>query len=126
MGYGANISEGAAIGIASQSGLVRQAALGMADQTGVPMRLPNLAALTGANMAGADGLAGASAMGGPAGAQPLQVTFAPVINVPGGEGVGNQVSQALNTSYAEFVKFMERFQHDQSRRSYGPPAGGRA
>lgn len=126
MGYGANISEGAAIGIASQSSLVRQAALGMADQTGVPMRLPNLAALTSANMAGADGLAGASAMGGATGAQPLQVTFAPVINVPGGEGVGNQVSQALNTSYAEFVKLMERFQHDQSRRSYGPPAGGRA
>ena len=65
-------------------------------------------------------------MGGATGAQPLQVTFAPVINVPGGEGVGNQVSQALNTSYAEFVKLMERFQHDQSRRSYGPPAGGRA
>jgi TP901 family phage tail tape measure protein len=125
MGYGANISEGAAIGIASQSGLVRQAALGMADQTGVPMRLPNLAALTSANMAGADGLSGANAMGGGAGAQPLQVTFSPVINVPGGEGVGNQVSQALNTSYAEFVRFMERFQHDQGRRSYGPPAGGR-
>lgn len=124
MGYGANISEGAAIGIASQSGLVRQAALGMADQTGVPMRLPNLAALTSANMAGADGLSGAGAMGGAA-PQPLQVTFAPVINVPGGEGVGNQVTQALNTSYAEFVRFMERFQHDQSRRSYGPPAGGR-
>lgn len=125
MGYGANISEGAAIGIDSQSGLVRQAALGMADQTGVPMRLPNLAALTSANMAGADGLSGANGMGGGAGAQPLQVTFSPVINVPGGEGVGNQVSQALNTSYAEFVRFMERFQHDQGRRSYGPPAGGR-
>ncbi|WP_341521547.1 phage tail tape measure protein [Pseudomonas sp. G.S.17] len=125
MGYGANISEGAAIGIASQSGLVRQAALGMADQTGVAMRLPNLNALTSANMAGADGSAGAGSMGGGAGAQPLQVTFSPVINVPGGEGVGNQVSQALNTSYAEFVRFMERFQHDQGRRSYGPPAGGR-
>ncbi|KAF2406704.1 phage tail tape measure protein, TP901 family, core region [Pseudomonas antarctica] len=125
MGYGANISEGAAIGIASQSGLVRQAALGMADQTGVAMRLPNLNALTSANMAGADGYAGAGSMGGGAGAQPLQVTFSPVINVPGGEGVGNQVSQALNTSYAEFVRFMERFQHDQGRRSYGPPAGGR-
>lgn len=125
MGYGANISEGAAIGIASQSGLVRQAALGMADQTGVPMRLPNLNALTSANMAGADGYAGAGSMGGGAGAQPLQLTFSPVINVPGGEGVGNQVSQALNTSYAEFVRFMERFQHDQGRRSYGPPAGGR-
>lgn len=125
MGYGANISEGAAIGIASQSGLVRQAALGMADQTGVSMRMPDMGALTRANMAGGDGLAGAAGLGGAGAAQPLQVTYAPVITIAGGEGSGNQLNQALSNSYAEFVKFMERFQHDQSRRSYGPPAGGR-
>lgn len=125
MGYGANISEGAAIGIASQSGLVRQAALGMADQTGVSMRMPDMGALTRANMAGGDGLAGAAGLGGAGAAQPLQVTYAPVITIAGGEGSGNQLNQALSNSYAEFVKFMERFQHDQSRRSYGSPAGGR-
>jgi TP901 family phage tail tape measure protein len=45
MGYGANISEGAAIGISAQAGLVRTAALGMAAQSGVDLAPPNPANL---------------------------------------------------------------------------------
>ncbi|MDH4869808.1 phage tail tape measure protein [Pseudomonas sp. BN515] len=43
MGYGANISEGAALGITAQAGLVRQAALGMAAATAVSLAPPILA-----------------------------------------------------------------------------------
>ncbi|HGJ8963877.1 TPA: phage tail tape measure protein [Pseudomonas aeruginosa] len=43
-GYGANISEGAAIGIAAKSDLVRNAALGMAGATAVEMATPKVMA----------------------------------------------------------------------------------
>lgn len=45
MGYGANISEGAAIGISAQAGQVRTAALGMAAQSGVDLAPANPANL---------------------------------------------------------------------------------
>ncbi len=127
MGYGANISEGAAIGISSQAGMVRQAALGMASESMVEMGLPNLAGATRASMT-----AGGSSMAGPDGMSSSSqgsglpsITYAPVISVPGGEGVGAQVGSALQAGYADFVKFMERYMHDQARRSYGPAAGAR-
>lgn len=127
MGYGANISEGAAIGIASQSGMVRQAALGMASESMVDMGLPNLAGATRASMAaGGSAMAAPDGMGGSGQGSGLPpITYAPVINVPGGEGVGAQVGSALQAGYADFVKFMERYMHDQARRSYGPAAGAR-
>lgn len=113
MGYGANLSEGAAIGITAQSGLVRKAALGMAEESAVGLAPPNLAAAS---------LSGAA--GGPAGGS-MQITYAPNITLQGGGDVPAQLNQALQGSYAEFVRMMERYQHDQRRRSYGPPAGGR-
>lgn len=113
MGYGANLSEGAAIGITAQSGLVRKAALGMAEESAVGLAPPNLAAAA---------LPGAA--GGPAGGS-MQITYAPNITLQGGGDVPAQLNQALQASYAEFVRMMERYQHDQRRRSYGPSAGGR-
>ncbi|RMT61689.1 hypothetical protein ALP29_05215 [Pseudomonas syringae pv. avii] len=45
MGYGANISEGTAIGIAAQADLVHKAALGLAAQTAVEMIAPRVPAV---------------------------------------------------------------------------------
>lgn len=121
MGYGANISEGAAIGIASQADLVRQAALGMAAQSAVNMAPPNPADVSRASML--DGTSGAGPGGAP-GAGGVQFHFSPQITVSGGAGVQEQVAQGLQAGYADFVRFMERYQHDKKRRSYGPADGG--
>lgn len=122
MGYGANISEGAAIGITSQSGLVRKAALGMAGQSKVDMLPPNPAEVSRASMMG--GFAGSGQGSTPgAGAAPT-FHFSPQINVPGGPNVSEQVTQGLQAGYAEFVKNMDRYFHDKRRRSYGSPDEG--
>lgn len=117
MGYGANISEGAAIGITSQVGLVRNAALGMAAQSKVDLLPPNPVNVSRASMMGG----GASSGGGQS-----VFNFSPQINVPGGPGVRDQVGQALQAGYADFVRFMERYEYDKQRRSYGPAGGGAA
>lgn len=138
IGYGANISEGAAIGIASQSDQVRKAALGMATQSavdlappnaaslglpsGLPRRPPNPQDVSMASMlgnAGSTGPATGTGMGG----NPV-FHFSPQINVPGGPGVQEQVGQALQLGYTEFVKLIERYNRDKQRRSYDPAGGG--
>lgn len=124
MGYGANISEGAAIGISSQAGLVRNAALGMAAQSKVDLLPPDPAAVSRASMMGNGGGATPDAVPA-AGGQPV-FNFSPQINVPGGPGVRDQVGAALQAGYAEFVRFMERYEYDKQRRSYGPAGGGSA
>lgn len=108
MGYGANLSEGAAIGITAQSGLVHKAALGMAEATAVSLAPPNL------NTA-AMGPAGPAA----GGAGTITITYAPTITVTGGGDVQGQVSEALQRSYAEFERNMQRFMRDNARLSYG-------
>lgn len=107
MGYGANLSEGAAIGISAQSGLVRKAALGMAAATAVSLAPPNLQAAA---------MGQAAQPGTGAG---MTITYAPSITVTGGGDVRSQVSEALQQSYAEFERHMERFMRDKARRSYG-------
>ncbi|WP_405119224.1 phage tail tape measure protein [Pseudomonas leptonychotis] len=107
MGYGANLSEGAAIGITAQSGLVRKAALGMAAATAVSLAPPNMAAASmAANAPGA-------ASGG------MVVNFSPVIHVQGGGDFAGQVNQAMQMSFAEFERLMQRYQQGVGRRSYG-------
>lgn len=109
MGYGANLSEGAALGITAQSGLVRKAALGMAAATAVSLAPPNLdAAALGPVAAGPGGGSGG-----------ITITYAPTITVTGGGDVQGQVSQALQQSYAEFERNMQRFMRDNARRNYG-------
>lgn len=122
MGYGANISEGAAIGITSQSDLVRRAALGMATQSKVDMLPPDPADVSRASMMG--GFAGAGQVGGPGTQAAPTFHFSPQINVPGGSDVREQVTQGLQAGYAEFVKNMDRYFHDKRRRSYGSPDEG--
>lgn len=108
IGYGANLSEGAAIGITAQSGLVRKAALGMAAATAVSLAPPNMAAARLAS--------GMPAAGGAGG---MTVHFSPTIHVQGGADVSNQVNQALQLSFAEFERLMQRYQQGLARRSYG-------
>lgn len=112
MAYGANISEGAALGITAQSGLVRQAALGMASQSRVSMAPPDPAAVSAASMMGR-GMGGA-----------MNFHFSPQINVPAGSSMAEQLNQGLQAGYTEWVRMMERFMHDQKRRSFGEPNGG--
>ncbi|CAH0143053.1 phage tail tape measure protein [Pseudomonas brassicacearum] len=115
IGYGANISEGAALGIKAQSGLVRQAALSMAAQSAVDMAPPNPAQVTRASMLGATGARSAASES----AGPMTFHFSPQINVPSGAGM-EQINQGLHASYAEWVRLMERYLHDKRRHSYGP------
>ncbi|MHC8349202.1 phage tail tape measure protein [Pseudomonas sp. RT4P38] len=117
IGYGANISEGAALGISAQSGLVRQAALGMAAQSAVDMAPPNPADVSKASMMGAAG--GRSSGASPGAAGQMNFHFSPQINVPAGAGM-DQINQGLHASYAEWMRLMERYLHDKRRRSYGP------
>ena len=124
MGYGANISEGAAIGISSQAGLVRNAALGMAAQSKVDLLPPDPAAVSKASMMGSGG--GASPGAAPGAGGPPTFHYSPQINVSGGPGVRDQVNQGLQAGYADFVRFMERYEYDKQRRSYGPAGGGNA
>lgn len=122
MGYGANISEGAAIGISAQAGLVRQAALGMAAQSGVDLAPPNPVNVSRASMMGDGG--GMSPGGSPgAGGQPV-FHFSPQITLPGGADTQQQLQQGLQAGYSEFVRMMDRYMHDKRRRSYGPSDGG--
>lgn len=126
MGYGANISEGAALGITTQSDLVRKAALGMAAQSKVDLAAPNHAAPNPADVSRASMMGGFG--GGPgaapgAGAGPT-FHFSPQINVPGGHDVREQVGHALQAGYPDFVKMLERYFHDKRRLSYGSPGEG--
>lgn len=135
IGYGANISEGAAIGITGQSDLVRKAALGMAGATAVDLATPNGLPVSMPQVPqrlppNPEAVSVASRMGAPSAGQPaatgeLVVHYSPKIELPAGAQT-QQVEQALKSSYNEFVRFMERFQHDQRRRSYGPETGGTA
>ncbi|AKA25711.1 phage tail tape measure protein [Pseudomonas chlororaphis] len=121
MGYGANISEGAAIGISAQAGLVRKAALGMAAQSGVDLAPPNPADVSRASMMGGGG---GTALGTAAAGGQTVIHFSPQISVPGGPGVQDQVNQALQANYPEFLRMMERYMHDKRRLSYGSGDGG--
>lgn len=117
IGYGANISEGAALGISAQSGLVRQAALGMAAQSGVDMAPPNPMEVSKASRMGAAG--GRSSVGAAESTGQMTFHFSPQINLPAGAGM-DQINQGLHASYAEWMRLMERYLHDKRRRSYGP------
>lgn len=114
--YGANISEGAALGIRAQAGLVRQAALDMATQSAVDMSPPNPAQVTQASLLGSAGRKSAAASET---AGPMTFHFSPQINLPIGAGM-EQINQGLHASYAEWVRLMERYLRDTRRRSYGP------
>lgn len=107
IGYGRNIGEGAAIGIASQTGLVRQSALAMASSSSVPLAPPNLQAAATSSSAFNGAAAGS-----------MEINFSPVIQVQGGGDVKDQVQAGLQQGYAEFERMMQRWQQSQQRLSF--------
>jgi TP901 family phage tail tape measure protein len=123
MGYGANLSEGAAIGITGSEGLVRKAALGMAAATAVSLATPQLAAAEGpaatasrvANLARS---VGPAALSGQAGGG-ITIHYSPTVTVQGG-GPGTQeaVQQALQLSRNDLEKLMREVIADQQRRAF--------
>ncbi|WP_339508263.1 hypothetical protein [Pseudomonas sp. RL_35y_Pfl2_P42] len=123
IGYGANISQGAALGISAQAGLVRQAALGMAAQSRVDMAPPNPMHVSKASTMVAGGAMSAGANASAAGSMTFH--FSPQINVPAGAGI-DAIQQGLQAGYIEWMRMMERYLHDTRRRSYGPSDQGGA
>ena len=117
IGYGANISQGAALGIAAHAGLVKQAAQGMAEQSRVDMAPPDLQQVSRASRMGGDSASATSA------ATSMTFHFSPQINVPAGAGA-EAINQGLQAAYGEWTRMMERYLHDARRRSYGPSAQG--
>ncbi len=107
IGYGANISEGAALGITAQAGLVRKAALSMAMASAVPLAPPDMATVS--RVSGAQGASTA----------PMTIHFSPTIQVQGGGDVQAAVQQGLRLSFQEFERMMDQYQRDRARRSYG-------
>ena len=133
MGYGENVSEGAAIGIAGQTGLIRKAALGMAAATAVSLGAPQMAAaapsmlasqaqaFTSATQPRALAMGSAPTAGAPGGAG-ITIHLTQQFTITGGSGnVQEQVMKAGRISYEEFKKMLEQVEHDRNRRSYGPP-----
>ncbi|MDH0894353.1 phage tail tape measure protein [Pseudomonas sp. GD03875] len=108
--YGANIAQGAAIGISGQTALVRNAALGMAMATAVPLAPPDMSNVSRAAMQGG-GIAA-----------PMTIHYSPTINVQGGEDVQAAVERGLRISEREFARMMDDYQRNQARRSYGDHA----
>ncbi|MCU1718670.1 hypothetical protein [Pseudomonas sp. 5P_3.1_Bac2] len=47
------------------------------------------------------------------------IHFNPVIQLKGDAEAGAQVKQALQLSYADFERLMQRYQNGQARRGYG-------
>lgn len=121
IGYGANISQGAALGISAQAGLVRQAALGMAAQSRVDMAPPNPMHVSKASSMVAGGAMSAGAKAPATGSMTFH--FSPQINVPAGAGI-DAIQQGLQAGYTEWMRMMERYLHDTRRRSYGPSNQG--
>jgi TP901 family phage tail tape measure protein len=112
MAAGANVSEGAAIGINAKQSLVRRAALGMAAATAVSLASPAATASRVANLARSAGPA-ALAGGG------ITVHFAPKITVQGGgHGTQEAVQQALQVSRNDLEKLMREVLADQQRRAF--------
>ncbi|MBY8957129.1 phage tail tape measure protein [Pseudomonas sp. MIS38] len=117
IGYGTNISQGAAMGISAHAGLVRQAALGMAAQSRVDMAPPNPLLVSKASTMVASRVVSGGASAGAAGQMTFH--FSPQINIPAGVGT-DAIQQGLQAGYTEWMRMMERYLHDTRRRSYGP------
>ncbi|MQT44449.1 phage tail tape measure protein [Pseudomonas sp. FSL R10-0765] len=131
IGYGGNVSEGAAIGIAGQTGLIRKAALGMVAATAVSLAAPQAATAAPSALArqaqefasatqpsalalGAP-MAGATSNGG------VTVHLTQQFTISGGSGgTQEQILKAGRMGFDEFKRMLEQVEHDRRRRSYGP------
>jgi len=122
IGFGENISEGAAIGIDNQSSLVNKAVLGLAAVTAVSLPSPSLAASDLLNRH-ADYIQAPNAetirnqLSSNA-SSAMTVTFSPTIHVKGSSDVANQVNDAMKISFREFERLMKEYEHRKNRTTY--------
>ncbi|MDP3848109.1 MAG: phage tail tape measure protein [Pseudomonas sp.] len=114
MGYGANISEGAAIGITSKAAQVRKAALGMAAATAVTMGMPQFAAADLAASTRPAALAAPGAGGG----MTINLTQNFTLGGASGGNLEAQAKQAAQISYDEFRRLLDRAERDRRRTAY--------
>lgn len=117
MAAGGHVAEGAALGITGQVGLVKKAALGMAAATAVTLGTPQFAA---ADLAASTQPASLSASSNSGGGGTVTVYLTQNFNLGGAAG-GNleaQAKQAAQLSYQEFLRLLERAEHDRRRRAF--------
>lgn len=121
MGFGVNLGQGLEIGMSGRLGQLKQMAGQMASAA--TPSFPNLALpALNAPSGGAlplpalrrpmGGLGNAGSMGS-SGA--MVVHFSPVIQLTPGSPAGQQVEQALQASYPEFQRMMDRYKRDSKR-----------
>jgi len=118
MGFGDNIAQGAALGVARSSALAGKAVAGMALATAtawpqLAAPLVDLAGRVGGNQVAKRGPA-------PAGSGGMVIHFSPQITIQGGaaESVKGKVTEALNLSLRELEQLIARVSAQQARRAY--------
>ncbi|MBK5145935.1 phage tail tape measure protein [Budviciaceae bacterium BWR-B9] len=122
IGFGENISEGAAIGINNQSELVGKAALDLASATDVKLASPSIVPpnllnnhVPNIQPPGQDAIRAQQFANQPSG---MVVTYAPHITVKGGADVAAEVNRALRMSFSEFERLMKEYEHRANRSAY--------
>lgn len=113
MGYGANISEGLAIGIEGKKGIAASAMKGLGTEIQKQAPVPGIAipgradsVLPGGGRAGAGGRAGGD----------IHLTFSPVINLPG--GARTEIRESLRACLPELEAVLRDILYQQQRRSF--------
>jgi len=112
MGLGANVSQGAALGISGSQSLVRDAALGLAAATAVTLATPAFAAPE----------APAGFQAGGTHASGIVIHFSPTIHVQGADdtkGVEQALRQARDDLRRELVQLLREEQARAQRRTMG-------
>jgi len=120
MGFGDNIAQGAALGVARSSALAGKAVAGMALATATAWGKPQLAAPL-VDLAGRVGGNQVAKRGpAPAGSGGMVIHFSPQITIQGGaaESVKGKVTEALNLSLRELEQLIARVSAQQARRAY--------
>lgn len=124
---GTFVSEGAALGIHTSSGMATNAAAALAAGIVAAASPGQSLAQQWANnglpawVTAAAGGAGGAAAGGGGQPQPLVITYAPQITVEAGadaQAVDAAVHRATRSAFAEFERHFDRLMADRGRRSY--------
>lgn len=108
MGFGANIGEGAQLGMRAK----------LASVKGAASQLAGVAAASAMLATGGAAHAAPGKNSSAAGAAGMTIHFAPTIQVRGGGDVGNQVQQAVRMSFTEFERMMRDYEAGKLRRAY--------
>ncbi len=118
MTLGGFISEGAALGIESKTGLVKKSMLGMAAATAISLPPPVLANSPQWDIPSTQtAIRQLSLQGGATNAP--QFVYSPTIVIKGNDSdVRQQIQQGLQGGYNEFKRMIKRYEQEQQRRAY--------